>query len=98
MTVVELASVLGPIGGVGGIAVGFRWLIERWERVRREDRVEEDNRRKEDRDAAERLGSVLAQAAAAQARTAETLAELSDRCLRVETAVFTLASKGNPSP
>ena len=98
MTVVELASVLGPIGGIGGIGVGFRWIIERWERVRREDRADEDARRREDREAAERLGSVLAQAAVAHARTAETLAELSDRLLRVESAVLTLASKGTPTP
>jgi len=97
MTVVELVSVLGPIGGITGIVGGFRWFIERAERMRRADRIEEDNRRKEDRDAAERLGSVLARAAAAHARTAETLAELSDRTLRVEAAIITLASKGtNP--
>lgn len=88
---------LGPVGGIAGIAGGFRWFLERWERIRREERTEEDARRREDRDAAERLGGVLAQAAAAHARTAETLAELSDRLLRVEAAINAISTR-NPTP
>lgn len=96
MTTGELASILGPIGGVAGIAGGARWLIERSERLRREDKTAEEARRREDRDSAERLGAVLAQTAAAQARTADALSEMADKLARLESAISLLASKGNP--
>ena len=94
----DAMAVLGPIGGMGGIVAGARWWIDRWERLRREERAIDEARRKEDREAAERLGAVLAQTAAAQSRTADSLTSLTEEIRQMQAIISAAAAAKGTSP